>query len=133
MASRSAWRTYGSPAPSSTATRCTRTRKSRRSANPVVGRGSASSGCGRAGSTSGASRSSSSTASSWSGRRGRPGMVHAPSETQRLLLSTVARLMDRFPPDYWKDLEDREAYPEEFVAEFEAQGFGGLLIQTAYR
>ena len=59
-------------------------------------------------------------------------MAHAPSETQRLLLSTVARLMDKFPPDYWKGLEDREAYPEELVTEFEAQGFGGLLIPSEY-
>lgn len=50
------------------------------------------------------------------------------SDAQQMLLSTVRRLMDRFPEDYWKDLEDREAYPEEFVAEFEANGFGGLLI-----
>ncbi len=59
-------------------------------------------------------------------------MALAPSETQRVMLSTVARLMDRFTPDYWKGLEDREAYPEAFVAEFEAQGFGGLLIPTEY-
>ncbi len=36
--------------------------------------------------------------------------------------------MDRFGPDYWKDLEEHEAYPEAFVKEFEAQGFGSLLI-----
>ncbi|HYS74134.1 MAG TPA: acyl-CoA dehydrogenase family protein, partial [Thermoplasmata archaeon] len=59
-------------------------------------------------------------------------MALAPSETQRLMLSTVARLMDRFPPDYWKGLEDRESYPEAFVAELEAQGFGGLLIPSEY-
>ena len=59
-------------------------------------------------------------------------MALAPSETQRVMLSTVARLMDRFPPDYWKGLEDRESYPEAFVAELEAQGFGGLLIPSEY-
>src|SRR5438093_641705 len=59
-------------------------------------------------------------------------MALVPNETQRIMLSTVARLMDRFPPDYWKGLEDSEAYPEAFVAEFEAQGFGGLLIPTEY-
>ena len=59
-------------------------------------------------------------------------MALAPNETQRIMLSAVARLMDRFPPDYWKGLEDSEAYPEAFVAEFEAQGFGGLLIPTEY-
>ena len=59
-------------------------------------------------------------------------MALAPSDTQRLMLSTIARLMDRFPPDYWKGLEDRESYPEAFVAELEAQGFGGLLIPSDY-
>src|SRR6266540_4863840 len=132
MGSRSVWTTSGSPGRSSTGTRSTRRRKSRRSANPGVVPGSASSSYGRAGSTSGASRSWSSIASSWSGRRGRPGMALAPSDTQRLMLSTIARLMDRFPPDYWKGLEERESYPEAFVAELEAQGFGGLLIPSEY-
>ena len=59
-------------------------------------------------------------------------MALEPNETQRMMLSTVARLMDRFPPDYWKGLEDEESYPEAFVREFEAQGFGGLLIPTEY-
>jgi acyl-CoA dehydrogenase len=54
------------------------------------------------------------------------------SEAQRLLLGTVGRLMDWFGPDYWRDLDDREAYPEAFVSEFEAQGFGSLLIPEAY-
>src|SRR5439155_1214841 len=94
--------------------------------------GSDSPGSGRVGSTNDASRSSSSTGSSWSARGGRRGMAFAPNETQRMMLSTVARLMDRFPPDYWKGLEDSEAYPEAFVREFEAQGFGGLLIPTEY-
>src|SRR2546430_9354918 len=78
------------------------------------------------------SPSSSSTGSSWSGRRGRPGMALALNETQRLLLASAGRLMDRFGPDYWMSLEDRQAYPEEFVSEFEAQGFGSLLLPEAY-
>lgn len=59
-------------------------------------------------------------------------MAVEPTETQRLLLSTVGRLMDRFGPDYWKELEEHEAYPEAFVKEFEAQGFGSLLIPREY-
>src|SRR5207247_1841927 len=86
----------------------------------------------RSTSTSDASRASRSTGSSWSERGGRRGMALEPNETQRMMLSTVARLMDRFPPDYWKGLEDEESYPEAFVREFEAQGFGGLLIPTEY-
>src|SRR5437867_8641276 len=121
-----------SPDRCSTGTRCTPRPRSPRSVNPAAGPGSDSSGSGRAGSTSDASQSSSSIESSWSARRGRRGMALEPNEAQRMMLSTVARLMDRFPPDYWKGLEDSEAYPEAFVAEFEAQGFGGLLIPTEY-
>jgi len=56
----------------------------------------------------------------------------APNEAQRLLVTTVRQLMDRFGPDYWLGLEDRQAYPEEFVSEFEAQGFGSLLLPEEY-
>ena len=55
-------------------------------------------------------------------------MDFAPNEAQRLLVTTVRQLMDRFGPDYWLGLEDRQAYPEDFVSEFEAQGFGSLLL-----
>ena len=59
-------------------------------------------------------------------------MATEPSEAQRLMLANVGRLMEAYGPDYWKGLEDREAYPEAFVKEFEAQGFGGLLVPTEY-
>ncbi len=59
-------------------------------------------------------------------------MAAEPTEAQRLMRANVSRLMDTYGPDYWKDLEDREAYPEAFVKEFEAQGFGGLLVPAEY-
>lgn len=59
-------------------------------------------------------------------------MADEPSEAQRLMLANVARLMDTYGLEYWKGLEDREAYPEEFVKEFEAQGFGALLVPPEY-
>ena len=59
-------------------------------------------------------------------------MDFAPNEAQRLLVTTVRQLMDRFGPDYWLGLEDRQAYPEDFVSEFEAQGFGSLLLPEEY-
>src|SRR5207245_9648725 len=93
---------------------------------------SEASGSGRAVASRHTSRWASSTGSSWSARGGRRGMALEPNETQRIMLSTVARLMDRFPPDYWKGLEDEERYPEAFVREFEAHGFAGLVIPTEY-
>src|SRR5437660_6799119 len=47
--------------------------------------------------------------------------------------SSDLQLMDRFGPDYWLGLEDRQAYPEEFVSEFEAQGFGHELLRVRLR
>src|SRR5437016_10388924 len=131
-ASRSGSRTSGFPAPSSTGTRSMRTPRARRSGSPGVARASGSSGSGGEALTSDGRLSSSSTGSSWSGKRGRPGVHFAPNEAQRLLVTTVRQLMDRFGPDYWLGLEDRQAYPEEFVSEFEAQGFGSLLLPEEY-
>src|SRR5437762_13658360 len=131
-ASRSGSRTSGFPAPSSTGTRFTRTPRSRRSGSPGAARASDSSGSGRGASTNDGRPSSSSTGSSWSGKRGRPGVDFAPNDAQRLLVTTVRQLMDRFGPDYWLGLEDRQAYPEDFVSEFEAQGFGSLLLPEEY-
>ena len=59
-------------------------------------------------------------------------MAPEPTEAQRLMLANVSRLMDTYGPEYWKGLEDREAYPEAFVKEFEAQGFAALLVPLEY-
>ena len=54
------------------------------------------------------------------------------SDAQKLLVSTVGRLMEKFGPEYWRDLDAQEAYPEAFVSAFETQGFGSLLLPEAY-
>ena len=54
------------------------------------------------------------------------------SDAHKLLVSTVGRLMEKFGPGYWRDLDAQEAYPEAFVSAFETQGFGSLLIPEAY-
>ncbi len=59
-------------------------------------------------------------------------MAPEPSEAQRMMLSSLGRLMDTYGDEYWKGLEDREAYPEAFVKDFEAQGFGALLVPPEY-
>src|SRR6267143_979309 len=131
-ASRWASRACASHGPSSTKTPTTRTQKSWRHGSRGAGPASVSSEFIRAGSTSEAIPWSSSIACSWSASGGWPGVTPVLSDAQRLLLSTVGRLMDRFGPDYWRDLDEHEAYPEAFVSEFEAQGFGALLIPEAY-
>ena len=59
-------------------------------------------------------------------------MAPEPSEAQRIMLSSLGRLMDTYGDEYWKGLEEREAYPEAFVKDFEAQGFGALLVPPEY-
>ncbi|HYM41000.1 MAG TPA: acyl-CoA dehydrogenase family protein [Thermoplasmata archaeon] len=59
-------------------------------------------------------------------------MSTGPTDAQELIRSNVARLMDAYGPDYWKGLEEHEAYPEAFVKEFEGLGFGGLLVPQEY-
>ena len=54
------------------------------------------------------------------------------SDAHKLLVSTVGRLMEKFGPGYWRDLDAQEAYPEAFVSAFETQGFGSLLIPEAH-
>ena len=59
-------------------------------------------------------------------------MAAEPTEAQRLMLANVGRLMDTYGPEYWKGLEEHEAYPEAVVKEFEAQGFGALLVPPEF-
>ncbi|MGH6718048.1 MAG: acyl-CoA dehydrogenase family protein [Alphaproteobacteria bacterium] len=46
--------------------------------------------------------------------------------------AAVARLCAGFPGAYWRDLDARRAYPEDFVRALTAAGFLGVLIPEAY-
>jgi acyl-CoA dehydrogenase len=46
--------------------------------------------------------------------------------------SAVAELCARFPDEYWRDVDRREAYPEEFVAALTAAGWLAVLIPAEY-
>jgi alkylation response protein AidB-like acyl-CoA dehydrogenase len=46
--------------------------------------------------------------------------------------SAVRDLCARFPGEYWRDVDRREAYPEEFVAALTAAGWLAALIPTDY-
>jgi len=45
---------------------------------------------------------------------------------------SVRRVCADFPGSYWRDLEEREAYPSEFVQALTAAGFLGALIPETY-
>jgi len=44
----------------------------------------------------------------------------------------VRRICEKFPGAYWRDLEEREAYPTDFVAALTQSGFLGALIPEEY-
>lgn len=48
------------------------------------------------------------------------------------LRDSVRRICARYPGTYWQGLEDKEAYPTEFVTELTAAGFLGALIPEEY-
>ena len=48
------------------------------------------------------------------------------------LRDSVRRICARYPGSYWQGLEDKEAYPSEFVNELTQAGFLGALIPEEY-
>ncbi len=48
------------------------------------------------------------------------------------LRESVRRICARYPGTYWRALEDRQAYPTEFVTELTQAGFLGALIPEEY-
>jgi acyl-CoA dehydrogenase len=48
------------------------------------------------------------------------------------LRSTVRKICERFPGEYWRALDDRSGYPTEFVAALTEAGFLGALIPEEY-
>jgi acyl-CoA dehydrogenase len=57
-------------------------------------------------------------------------MPHA--EAYPELRAALRELCGRFPVAYWRDLDQRRAYPEEFVAALTAAGYLGALIPPEY-
>jgi acyl-CoA dehydrogenase len=48
------------------------------------------------------------------------------------LRDAIRRICQDFPSAYWRDLDERRAYPSEFVRALTEQGFLGALIPEAY-
>ncbi len=51
-----------------------------------------------------------------------------PAQDHREIRDSVARLCADFAPEYWRDLDQRMAYPAEFVAALTSAGFLAALI-----
>jgi acyl-CoA dehydrogenase len=55
-----------------------------------------------------------------------------PTEAYSALRSALRELCAQFPVEYWRDLDQRRAYPEDFVAALTAAGYLGALIPRDY-
>ncbi len=54
------------------------------------------------------------------------------TEEQQLIRDSVRRLCQEFPDAYWRELDRRQGYPEEFVAALTRAGWLGALIPEEY-
>lgn len=54
------------------------------------------------------------------------------SDEQLLLQKTVTDICSRFPDEYWRDLDARRVYPQEFVQTLMDTGLLAVLIPTEY-
>lgn len=54
------------------------------------------------------------------------------TDGQRLAISSIRQLMERYGDDYWFKLEKERNYPEQFVTEFEKAGFAAAPIPEEY-
>lgn len=54
------------------------------------------------------------------------------SDTQQEIRDAVQKLCARFGTEYWRDCEEKEAYPEEFVQAMTDAGWLGALIPEEY-
>jgi acyl-CoA dehydrogenase len=55
-----------------------------------------------------------------------------PTEAYPTLRTALRELCAQFPVEYWRDLDQRRAYPEDFVAALTAAGYLGALIPREY-
>ena len=51
---------------------------------------------------------------------------------QRLFVSNIRALMERYGDKYWLEVDASERFPEEFVREYLEMGFAGLMIPEEY-
>ena len=54
------------------------------------------------------------------------------TEEQKALQAAVRQLCKRYPDGYWRELDQRREYPEEFVREMTEAGYLGALIPSEY-
>ena len=53
------------------------------------------------------------------------------NETQVMLQETAEKIAVKYGPEYWREHDEQELYPQEFIDELGAQGFFGLAVPEA--
>ncbi|MGI9285304.1 MAG: acyl-CoA dehydrogenase family protein, partial [Pseudomonadales bacterium] len=51
---------------------------------------------------------------------------------QQMMVATAEQIAARFDPEYWREKDESESYPEDFVEEIGANGFFGLPVPEHY-
>ncbi|MDR7416952.1 MAG: acyl-CoA dehydrogenase family protein [Armatimonadota bacterium] len=59
-------------------------------------------------------------------------MERGSPESLALLRESIRELCKRFPDEYWRELDRRRAYPEEFIRVLTEQGYLSILIPEEY-
>ena len=50
------------------------------------------------------------------------------TETQSMIIATAEAVAEQFGPDYWREHDESEAYPEDFITALAEHGFFGLTV-----
>ena len=53
------------------------------------------------------------------------------TETQAMMVATAEAVAQRFGPEYWREHDENEAYPEAFVSALGEHGFFGVTVPEA--
>ncbi len=53
------------------------------------------------------------------------------NETQSMMVATAEAVAQRFGPEYWREHDESEAYPEAFIAALGEHGFFGVTVPEA--
>ncbi|MGI9287682.1 MAG: acyl-CoA dehydrogenase family protein [Pseudomonadales bacterium] len=51
---------------------------------------------------------------------------------QQMMVATAEQIAARFDPEYWREKDETESYPDDFVEEIGANGFFGLPVPEHY-
>ncbi len=54
------------------------------------------------------------------------------TQDQQMMVSTAEQIAEHFGPEYWREMDEKGEYPQEFLDEIGKQGFFGLPVPERY-